>query len=80
MLGMMKTYDVTNNLKDLNIPTLIIAAKYDRLTKPVAGEYMKNNIRNAQMIVLSPAGHQGLVERHAETNEAANNFIKGLRM
>jgi pimeloyl-ACP methyl ester carboxylesterase len=80
MLGMMKTYDVTNNLKDLNIPTLIIAAKYDRLTKPVAGEYMKNNIRNAQMVVLSPAGHQGLVERHAETNEAANNFIKGLRM
>jgi pimeloyl-ACP methyl ester carboxylesterase len=78
MLGMMKTYDVSNDLKNLQIPTLIFGAEYDRLTKPVASEYMNKNIPNSQMVLLSPAGHQGLVERHAESNEAGENFIKGL--
>jgi pimeloyl-ACP methyl ester carboxylesterase len=78
MLGMMKTYDVSNDLKNLQIPTLIFGAEYDRLTKPVASEYMNRNIPNSQMVLLSPAGHQGLVERHAESNEAGENFIKGL--
>ncbi|MDB5193056.1 MAG: alpha/beta hydrolase [Segetibacter sp.] len=80
MLGMMKTYDVSKDLKDLNIPTLILAAKYDRLTKPVASDYMHSNIPNAQLATLSPAGHQGLVERHAETNETASKFIAGLKL
>lgn len=75
MLGMMKTYDVSNDLKNLNIPTLIFAAKYDRLTKPVAGEYMNANIPNSQIVKLTPAGHQGQIERHTETNEAADIFI-----
>jgi pimeloyl-ACP methyl ester carboxylesterase len=78
MLGMMKTYDVSNNLNTLKIPTLIFAAKYDRLTKPVASEYMNKNIPNSQIVTLSPAGHQGLVERHTESNDAATKFIEGL--
>ena len=72
---MMKTYDVTDALPQLNIPTLIFAAKYDRLTKPVASDYMHQHLPNAAIVLLSPAGHQGLIERHHETNEAAENFI-----
>jgi pimeloyl-ACP methyl ester carboxylesterase len=78
MLGMMKTYDVSKNLKELTIPTLIFGAKYDRLTKPVASEYMHDNIPNSQLVILSPAGHQGLIERHTESNMAAKLFIEGL--
>jgi pimeloyl-ACP methyl ester carboxylesterase len=79
MLGMMKTYDVTEDLKNLTIPTLIFAAQYDRLTKPVASEFMHTHIPHSQIDTLSPAGHQGLVERHAETNEAAGRFIGSLK-
>src|SRR4051812_15057393 len=78
MLGMMKTYDVTDALKQLNIPALIFAAKYDRLTKPVASEYMQQHLPNAELVLLSPAGHQGLIERHEETNKAAEKFIAQL--
>ncbi len=78
MLGMMKTYDVSNDLKKLTVPTLVFGAKYDRLTKPVASQYMRDNIPNAQLVILSPAGHQGLIERHAESNTAARLFIEGL--
>jgi pimeloyl-ACP methyl ester carboxylesterase len=78
MLGMMKTYDVTVNLKDINVPALIFAGNYDRLTKPIASEYMKRHILNSQLATLKPAGHQGLVERHKEANEVAQKFIQEL--
>lgn len=79
MLGMMKTYDVSNDIQKLTVPALILAAEYDRLTKPLASEYMHKNIPRAELVTLSPAGHQGLVERHTEANEAAGKFIKGLK-
>jgi pimeloyl-ACP methyl ester carboxylesterase len=78
MLGMMKTYDVTRHLARIKVPALIFGAEYDRLTRPVASEYMHKNIRNSDLVILSPAGHQGQIERHLETNAAAENFIKGL--
>lgn len=76
MLGMMRTYDVTDDLKKIKIPALIFGAKSDRLTKATASEFMHNNITGSKIAILSPAGHQGLIERHVETNEAASNFIE----
>ena len=78
MLGMMKTYDVSRKLERVDIPTLIFSANRDKLTKPVASDYMETHIRKASQVRLAPAGHQGLVERHGETNEAAQRFLEGL--
>ena len=78
MLGMLKTYDVHNDLQNLRIPALILAAKSDKLTKPEASEYMHRRIPSSQLVTLAPAGHQGLVERHTESNSAAEAFIGGL--
>jgi pimeloyl-ACP methyl ester carboxylesterase len=78
MLGMLKTYDVTNDLATLRIPALIFAADSDKLTKPVASEHMHKHIPVSELVTLAPAGHQGLVERHSETNAAAERFIAGL--
>ncbi|HEX8517242.1 MAG TPA: alpha/beta hydrolase [Bacteroidia bacterium] len=78
VLGMLKTYDVTNDLDKIKIPALIIAADKDRLTKPVASEFMDKKLPNSKMVVISPAGHQGLIERHEEVNRAAKGFIDSL--
>ena len=77
VLGMFK-YDVTHQLPQLDIPTLIIAANKDRLTKPNASVYMEKNIPEAQIVTVAPGGHQALVERHSEVNTAAEKFIKSL--
>lgn len=77
VLGMFK-YDVTNQLPGIGVPALIIAADKDRLTKPVASEFINQQLPNAQLVAVAPGGHQGLVERHAEVNEAAERFIKNL--
>src|SRR4029079_1240013 len=61
-LGMFQ-YDVTQQLCNIDIPALVIAASKDRLTRPDASEYMSKEIPNAQLVMLSPANHQGLIER-----------------
>ena len=74
VLGMFR-YDVTRQLKDIKLPVLIIAADKDRLTKPVASQFMDVHIPYSKMITIAPGGHQGLVERHERVNEAAAEFM-----
>ena len=77
VLGMFN-YDVTRQLSSMQTPALIIAANKDRLTKPVASEVMSQQMPNAQLVTVAPGGHQGLVERHQEVNQAAERFIQSL--
>ncbi|WP_170971084.1 alpha/beta fold hydrolase [Ilyomonas limi] len=76
-LGMFR-YDVTDKLSDIRVPTLIIGANKDRLTRPDASTYMQEHIPNAELVMLSPGNHQALLERHKEVNEAATRFIQKL--
>ncbi|MGZ5247955.1 MAG: alpha/beta fold hydrolase, partial [Flavitalea sp.] len=77
ILGMFK-YDVTEGLPGIQVPTLIIAADKDLLTKPVASEFMNTHIPNSELVTVSPGNHQGLIERHEEVNAAAETFIQTL--
>jgi len=72
-------YDVKNELSQIAVPTLIIAANKDRLTRPDASVYMNEHIPNSQLVMLTPANHQGLLERHKEVNEEATLFIQTLK-
>jgi pimeloyl-ACP methyl ester carboxylesterase len=76
-LGMFR-YDVTKELANITVPALIIAANKDRLTRPDASEFMGRHLIKATVATMSPANHQGLLERHREVNEAAAQFIGSL--
>lgn len=73
-LAMFK-YDVTKEMPTIQVPALVIAADKDRVTKPVASEVINQSLPNAQLVVVQPGGHQGLLERHQEVNQAAGQFI-----
>jgi pimeloyl-ACP methyl ester carboxylesterase len=72
-------YDVSKELPSIQVPALIIAANKDRLTKPVASQKMADLMPKAELVVVAPANHQGLIERHSEVNEAAGLFIQNLK-
>ncbi len=78
VLGMFR-YDVTEALPKITVPVLILAANKDRLTKPVASRFMDQHLPNSRLVTVAPGGHQGLVERHREVNEAAEQFIRSLK-
>ncbi|WP_031525477.1 alpha/beta fold hydrolase [Dyadobacter crusticola] len=68
-------YDATSAFSQIGIPTLIIAANKDRLTKPEASIKMNQAISGSKLVTLAPAGHMGFVERHGEVNQAVSQFI-----
>ena len=77
-LGMFK-YDVSKELPSINIPTLILAADKDRLTRPDSSKHMASQIPNAHLSTVTPGNHQGLIERHSEVNKIAEHFISELK-
>jgi pimeloyl-ACP methyl ester carboxylesterase len=77
VLGMFR-YDVIKELPNITVPTLIIAANKDRLTRPFASIYMDEHIPNASIVMVDPGNHQALQERHQEVNDAARQFIETL--
>lgn len=76
-LAMFK-YDVTKEMPTIRVPALVIAANKDFVTKPIASEVINQSLPDAQLVVVAPGGHQGLLERHQEVNEAAAQFIRSL--
>ncbi|HYH16330.1 MAG TPA: alpha/beta hydrolase [Flavisolibacter sp.] len=78
VLGMFR-YDVTKELPTITVPALIIGANKDRLTKPVASEFMKSQLPHSELVIVHPGNHQGLLERHDQVNEAAEQFIRKLK-
>lgn len=77
VLGMFE-YDATSTLDRITVPTLVIGAGSDRLTKLEASITMNKKIPSSKLITLIPAGHMGLIERHNEVNEAASAFVSSL--
>jgi len=74
VLGMFE-YDATEVLSQINIPTLVIGADKDRLTKLEASVFMNERIPGSQLLVLSSAGHMGFVEQHRHVNAVAGKFL-----
>jgi pimeloyl-ACP methyl ester carboxylesterase len=78
VLGMFE-YEATPVLNRIKVPTLVIGAAFDRLTKPEASITMNKSIPGSSLLLLSPAGHMGLIERHQEVNETTGKFLSSLK-
>lgn len=76
MLAMF-SWGVEDWLYRIKVPTLVIAGKRDRLTKPAASIYISEQVPDAQLTTLR-AGHMGQVEQHEDANKAALEFIETL--
>ena len=73
MLAML-AYEAGDVLPSLAIPTLVIAASSDRATLSDASAYLTRHIPGAEELVLSPAGHMGLIEHHEAWAAAVDRF------
>ena len=76
MLGML-AYEARDSLPAIGVPTLVIASDADRATLPTASAYLTQHIPAAEQVMLSPAGHMGLIEHHASWAAAVETFAAG---
>ncbi|OLY94272.1 hypothetical protein BUE76_22080 [Cnuella takakiae] len=77
-LGMFRN-EITGDLSNSTVPTLITGASKDRLTRPDASAYMGDHWQNAELMMVAPGNPQGLLESHRDVNEAAARLFQKLK-
>ena len=73
MLALLR-FNEEQTLKNIHVPTLVIAGENDRAVRKYAGEHISRQIPGAQLLVLEPAGHQSILEQHDAVIEAVGTF------
>ncbi|KJS10928.1 MAG: alpha/beta hydrolase [Desulfotomaculum sp. BICA1-6] len=67
-------FDVMSQVKDINVPTLVLGASEDRLTPVKYSRYLANQINNAQLEIIAGAGHMMMYEKPAAFNRYLQQF------
>ena len=69
-------FDLRQRLGDISVPTLVIGGTADRLTPPRFGEYLREHIPNAQLLLVEGAGHMVMLEQPQAVTEAIADFLR----
>jgi proline iminopeptidase len=60
--GELEGYDVTERLGEIQVPTLILAGRYDWICPPSQAQIMHQNIPNSELVIFADSGHLPYVE------------------
>jgi pimeloyl-ACP methyl ester carboxylesterase len=73
-------YDVTDKLGKISIPVLIVTGDTDGQMDPKNSQYMKDHIKNSELVVLRPGiGHHTMLEASDDFNKAVKAFMEKLK-
>ncbi|ASS67785.1 MULTISPECIES: alpha/beta fold hydrolase [unclassified Paenibacillus] len=68
-------YDVRDQLPRLQVPTLIVGARYDWITPLSQAEEMHRLIPGSELTVFEHSGHMPFIEEHAEFIARLSEFL-----
>lgn len=69
-------FDFRKDLKNLKMPILILAGRYDRVAVPCMMVQYKEFCPQAQFVMFEKSGHNSFVEEPAETFSLIRDFLK----
>ena len=75
VLAMACRTDTTNNLKNINLPTLVICGSEDKLSPPDIMKTMADQIPKANFVLVEKAGHMTPIEKPEAVNKAIREFL-----
>jgi 3-oxoadipate enol-lactonase len=67
--------DYRKTLKQINVPTLVIACQKDKVCRTYNQKIMNKLIPNSKIYMIKDAGHVGKIEKAEEFNRAILNFL-----
>lgn len=70
----MLRFNETETLAQISIPTLVVVGKSDIATRPFANQRISEQVPQAELAVLTPGGHMGLMERNQQFAEVVRTF------
>jgi proline iminopeptidase len=67
--------EVEDRLRDIEVPVLVLAAEYDRVTVPEGGWSIAEAVQNGECVLLKGAGHMMFVEKPDAVRRAIDRFF-----
>lgn len=71
-------YDGLDTLRQVAIPTLLLAGAHDKVGRPDGMEAIKEFIPQAEFVCIPDAGHYAFAEQHEAFNNQLLKFIKSV--
>ena len=71
-------FDVTDRLREIRCPTLVLCGDEDMLTPPKLSRYLGEHIPHAEVHIIPAAGHMVMIEQPEETTRAIQSFVDRL--
>ncbi|MHA1379223.1 MAG: alpha/beta fold hydrolase [Candidatus Helarchaeota archaeon] len=71
-----KRYNIKEHLKNVECPTLIIAADMDMVCPTYISKKMANEIPNSELHIVRSAGHWAMIEQPDQINPKIISFLK----
>ena len=75
--GNLKSYDRTNRLKEIKVPTLFIAGEFDEARPSTVQQYQRL-VPGAQFAIMKNAGHMTMQDHPEQDIETIRNFLQDL--
>ncbi len=69
------TIDLTDRLKEIKCPTLVLVGEQDQGTPVAASQAIRDNLPGAEMLVIPSAAHISNIEQPAVFNVAVRDFL-----
>lgn len=77
---LLTTFDRKADLKNIAVPTLLVAGSEDKTAPPSVMERMANEIPGSTFVVLKGCGHLGPMDQPAAFNAALERFLEKNRL
>jgi pimeloyl-ACP methyl ester carboxylesterase len=68
-------FDVTDRLKEINMPVLVMCGTEDKMMPPKYSEFLRDNLPNAQLSMIEQAGHMVQLEQPNLVANAMKQFL-----
>ncbi len=68
-------WTVMDRISEIQVPTLVLAGRYDFLYPPEQQAILADRLPNAQLELIERAGHNPQMERSAEVNKKIKSFV-----
>ena len=75
VIGVIKDWDRTDRLGDIQVPTLIISGKYDEST-PLLNQILHKGIANSEWVLFEHSSHLPHVEEEEKYMRTVDAFLK----
>ncbi|MGC9101715.1 MULTISPECIES: alpha/beta fold hydrolase [Desulfurella] len=69
-------FDIMQKVNQIDKPALVIVGSCDKLTPIKYAQYLKDNIKHSQMVIIQNAGHMSMWEKPDDFNKAICNFLQ----